>query len=178
MRGRLINPFKARILRLDTVATAADPDGAGELTAGYDPIFREPVRLPAGEATPGSLDVRKEHPAILVPCQFEGDDAQGAQEMFGAGNNPRSLVRLVFHFADLERMGLVDPTSGEALLRVNDRFVSIHRFDTEELIQTINGDKGLYCVEARPVSFGLSGGARNLLICVFSDRDQTYTGGG
>lgn len=186
MRGRLISPFKAKILRLDTVATAADPDGAGELTSGYDPDFREPVRLPQGEAG-GKSNVRKEHPAILVPCQFEGDDAQGALEQMGSGDDPRFLVRLVFHFRDLENMGLVDPTSGEALIRKHDRFVAIHRFDDESLIQLVGGatvsgdppvfDGGLYCVEPRPVSFGLSGGARNLLVCVFSDRDSSYKGG-
>lgn len=178
MRGRLINPFKARIHRFDTVGTAADPDGAGELTSGFDDVFREPVRLPEGEA---ASNTRKELAPILIPCQFEGDDAQGALEQMGAGNDPRFLVRLVFHFADLELMGLVDPITGEALVRVNDRFDAIYRHDDETLIQYVGGATpdggGLYCIEARPVSFGLSGGERNLLVCVFADRDSTYKGG-
>ena len=44
MRGRLIFPFLAELYRLDTRATATtDPDGAGPLTGGYDPDFKEPV---------------------------------------------------------------------------------------------------------------------------------------
>lgn len=51
MRGRLINPFLAEITQLDTVATAADPDGAGALVSGYDSDFKETIVLdkPAGE---------------------------------------------------------------------------------------------------------------------------------
>jgi hypothetical protein len=45
VRGRLVNAFLAEITRLDTVATAADPDGAGPLASGYDPDFKETVVL-------------------------------------------------------------------------------------------------------------------------------------
>ena len=41
MRGRLINPFLAELAQLDMAATAADPDGAGPLTSGYDSDFKE-----------------------------------------------------------------------------------------------------------------------------------------
>ena len=44
MRGRLIFPFLAELRRLDTAAMAStDPDGAGPLTGGFDPDFKEPV---------------------------------------------------------------------------------------------------------------------------------------
>ena len=44
MRGRLIFSFLAELYRLDTVTTATDdPDGAGPLTGGYDPDFKESV---------------------------------------------------------------------------------------------------------------------------------------
>ena len=46
MRGRLIFPFVAELHRLDTHAMATtDPDPDGPHTSGYDPDFKEPVRI-------------------------------------------------------------------------------------------------------------------------------------
>jgi hypothetical protein len=168
MRGRLLNPFKAKVARLDTVGTAADPDAGGPLTSGYDPIFREPLPKVGGG------NYRKEHDALLIPCQVEFDDIVDQLAQASAGQETTTKVRIIFHFEDLERMSLVDATTGQALLRLNDRLLSIHRFDDETLIQTVGLDaNGYFCTEARPVSFGLSGGARNLLVCVYEARDNT-----
>ena len=168
MRGRLINPFKVKVARLDTVGSAADPDGAGALVSGFDPVFREPLPKPGGG------NYRKELEPILIPCQIEFDDQYEQLSEQSAGNDTNSKVRIIYHFEDLEGMNLVDATSGQALLRVNDRLMSVHQYDDEALIQTVGSDgNGFFCTEARPVSFGLSGGKRNLLICVYETRNNT-----
>jgi hypothetical protein len=85
------------------------------------------------------------------------------------GNSPRAHVVLVFHFRDLERLGLVDPTTGDATLRVGDRLVAIHDHRTGALVQAVRTPPGLYLTEAQPQSFGL-GFRRNLLLATFNER--------
>jgi hypothetical protein len=171
MRGRLINPFLAEIAQLDTVATAADPDGPGPLASGYDPDFKETVVL----ATSGAqrLDARKEKAPIRVPCQVEVG-AFEVLEQLAAGTSPSSRVVLVFHFRDLERMGLVDAESGEARLRMNDRLVAIHDI-RGALLQRVRTPPGLYATEVQPQSFGL-GLSRNLLLVTFEERELGVRG--
>lgn len=171
MRGRLINPFLAELAQLDTVASAADPDGAGPALSGYDPDFKETVVLagPGGER----VDARKEKPPIRVPCQVEIGVFEALQQL-AAGNSPNSRVVLVFHFRDLEQMGLVDATTGEALLRTNDRLVAIHTM-RGELVQAIRTPPGLYATEVQPQSFGL-GLSRNLLLVTFDEREIAVRG--
>lgn len=170
MRGRLINPFLAEIAQLDTVATAQDPDGAGAATSGYDPDFKETVLL--GATVAERTDTRREKPPIRVPCQVEVGTFELLQQL-AAGAAPSSRVTLVFHFRDLEQMGLVDG-AGVARLRVNDRLVAIHRMDGA-LVQTIRTPPGLYVVEVQPQSFGL-GLSRNLLLVTFQERDVATRG--
>ncbi len=176
MRGRLINPFLAKIARIDTDATAADPDGAGELVSGYDDTFREPI--PNNPLAPTDRAV-VEQTAILVPCQFEPEDQFELLQQAAAGDDSGSRVRVIVHVQDLEEAGLVDETTGDALFRKNDRLLAIHRFSDEGLIQRCGTEgRGLYCTEVKPVSFGLSGGERNLLICTFMDRQESFKAGG
>jgi hypothetical protein len=162
MRGRLIFAFLAELHRLDTLATATTPPG-------YDADFKEPALLDTGDAI--GARVRREHPPVLVPCQVESD-AFDTLQMFAAGNSPRSHLRLVFHFAHLERAGLVDPATGTALIRVGDRLGAI--FDSAgELVQSVRTPPGLYVTEARPIGFGLflPRPRRNLLLASFDERD-------
>jgi len=170
MRGRLINPFLAEIGQLDTVATAADPDGAGPLTSGYDPDFKETVVFSAAGAR---TDARREGPLIRVPCQVEVGALETMQQL-ASGNSPNSRVVLVFHLQDLERMGLVDPTSGEARLHVNDRLVAIHTI-RGQLVQAVRSPPGLFATEVQPQSFGL-GLSRNLLLVTFEERELATRG--
>ena len=170
MRGRLINPFLAEIARLDTVATAADPDGSGPLVSSYDPDFKETVVLDTAGIR---HDARREMPAILIPCQVEVGTFEALSQL-AAGNSPNSKVTLVFHFQDLERMGLVDPATGEALLRVNDRLVALRHLEGN-LVQAVRTPPGLYAIEVQPQSFGL-GQARNLLIATFQERELGLRG--
>jgi hypothetical protein len=170
MRGRLINPFLAEIAQLDTVATAADPDGTGPLASGYDPDFKETVVLaPAG----ARLDARREKPSLRVRCQVEVGAFEALQQL-AAGNSPNSRVVLVFHFQDLERMGLVDAASGEGRLRVNDRLVAIHSV-RGQLVQAVRTPPGLFATEVQPQSFGL-GLSRNLLLVTFEERELAARG--
>ena len=166
MRGRLLRAFLAELAQLDTAATAADPDGAGPLTSGYDADFQETVLLPSSAGGPGR-DTRREKPPLRLPCQIEIQSFAALTEL-AAGNSPRSHVVLVFQFRDLERLGLVDPSTGDALLRVGDRLVAIRDRRTGELVQAVRTPPGLYLTEPQP-EFGL-GGRRNLLIATFGER--------
>jgi len=174
MRGRLINPFKVLIARIGTDLTAADPDGIGPLVSGYDNVFREPIPNLPGAVVRAALEL----PAILIPCQFEPEDTFEQLEQQAPGNDTKTKIKVCFHFIDLEEMGLVDAVTGEALLRIDDRLVSVHRFEDDALIQRAGLQEGFYCTEAQPRSFGLSGGERNLLLCTYEARDSTFKGGG
>ncbi len=172
MRGRVINPFLAELARLDTTTTVADPDGPGPLASGYDPDFKETVLVPAaGEL---GADARREQPPIRIPCQVEVGTFEALQQL-ASGNSPNSKVTLVFHFRELERMGLVDAATGDALLRVNDRLVAIRDL-AGNLVQAIRTPPGLYATEVQPQSFGL-GLCRNLLLVTFEERELGLRGG-
>ena len=172
MRGRLIFPFLAELCRLDTAAMAAvDPDGPGPLEGGYDPDFKEPVLVDQDDDGIGER-VRQEHPPVRVPCQV---DTKAFEElrMLASGNAPRSRIDLVFHFKDLERLGLVDAASGDALIRPGDRLAAIRDL-CGDLVQEVRTPPGLYVTEARPIGFGLNMARprRNLLLVTFEDRRQ------
>jgi hypothetical protein len=74
----------------------------------------------------------------------------------------------VFHFADLERLGLVDLATGEALLRIGDRLAAIRDHRTGDLIQAVRTPPGLYLTEPQPESVWAV--ARNLLVATVSER--------
>jgi hypothetical protein len=171
MRGRLIHAFFAELAQLDPVATASDPDGPGAQTSGYDPDFQETTLLPSPSG-PGR-DARREKPAIRVPCQIEVQ-AFGELAELATGNSPRSRLVLVFHFADLERLHLVDPATGDARLRTGDRLIAIRDLRTGELVQAVRTPPGLYLIEPQP-QFGL-GGRRNLLLATFGERTLGHQG--
>lgn len=162
MRGRLIFPFVAELHRLDAHATATTPPG-------YDDDFKEPALLDAGAAL--GQRVRREHPPVLLPCQVESEAFEALHE-FAAGNSPRSHVRLVLHFAHLERLGLVNPKTGDAMVRVGDRLGALYD-GAGMLVQRIRTPPGLYVTEARPAGFGLfmARPRRNLLIVTLDDRE-------
>lgn len=169
MRGRLIFPFFAELARLDTLGTAAA--GPGLATSGYDPDFKEPVLIDEDDDGIGEQR-RRELPPVRLACQVE-PDAFDVMRMLAAGNAPRSQIELVFHFADLEREGLVDPATGDALIRPGDRLVAIYD-RAHALVQAIRTPPGLYATEARPSGFGLdlARPRRNLLLVSFADRPQ------
>jgi hypothetical protein len=118
---------------------------------------------------------RKELAPILIPCQPENNTYEQLQQQM-AGNDPSSRMVFTMHFQILEEMGLVDPVSGEALLRLNDRATAIYERNGT-FIQKLGLDQeGFYCTEVQPASFGLSGGKRNLLLCTYERRDRAFKG--
>jgi hypothetical protein len=162
VRGRLIFRVFAEFFRLDRAGkVVTSPD--------YDPEFKEPSLLDTGAAI--GVRTRRELPAIRVPCQVESEAVE-ALEMFAAGESPRSLIRLVFHFAHLERAGLVDGVMGTSLIAVGDRLGALHD-TTGALIQRVRTPPGLYVTEARPTGFGLfmPRPRRNLLLVTLEERD-------
>lgn len=170
-RGRLINPFMAVIARFDRNATREQPpDDAGEFVGGYDDVFREPIVVTQED---GTRDEARREKRINVPCQVE-DHAFQSQRMTEAGNNPDSRLVLVFHFRDLERLGLVDPVTGLARITPNDRLVEIRSYCCRHLIQKIPDPPGLYATQALPTAFSLAR-ARNLLVVTFQERERTAT---
>lgn len=164
-RGRLIFPMICELALIDT-------DGA-EQAGRQDPVFRT---LPASNATGVRRTGRYESPTtIRLHAQVEDISAQ-RQRQIAAGNAPESRLGLVFHFEELEELGLVD-ADGLAKVRVNDRLVAIYDADGDELQERFPGvPGGLYCVEVPPHSFGLSGGKRNLCPTFWNDRAQGKIG--
>jgi hypothetical protein len=160
MRGRLINPFGVQIYRLSPAEIAESP--------GYDSTFREPKL----EVTADGLGRvgRKELDPVIVPGQFSVNTDFMKLLMSNAGNLAESMVRILFHFRDLENMGLVEASTGLAQIKPRDRLGGIYTLgDDPSLIQAIKNPPGLYVTEAAP-HFGL-GRSRNLLVVTFMSRD-------
>lgn len=173
-RGRLIFPFLIDLAQLNTDATAADPDGAGPLTSGYDEIFREPVIVPpaAPDSSARGTSARVEN-VIQLPAQLDTrffDD----MAMMATGRSATSRFLITFHYKDLEALGLVD-VNGTAKIKLNDRLAAVSNIKTGVLIEKFPNPPGLFCTEARSNSFGL-GTHRNLLICVFEQRSTSMAG--
>lgn len=165
-RGRLMNPFLIELAQLDLAGTAADPDGAGPATSGYDPVFRETVLTPTSNGIGQST--RKET-TILIPGQF--GNPQSMAQLMEAQNGNLSPVEfeILFHFRDIERLNLIEAATGSALIKVGDRLNAIRKCCDSSLIQMIPNPPGAFITKAMP-TFGLHN-SRNLLICTFRSRD-------
>ena len=122
-RGRLIHRFKADIRRLDLVATGN--------VAGYDRDFREPKRVsgtaPEGEASRVEMD------ALLIPCQYEKVRFRDPQRT-PDGNNPQSMIEIIVHRRDLQRLALMND-NGVPTLRAMDRIDAIYEWDGTTVVQ-------------------------------------------
>jgi len=152
MRGRLIFPMLAELYRLDSQSMATD----------YDPDFKEP-RLIDVDLDGLAETYRREQLPVRVPCQVE-PEAFESMRMTPAGNSPRSSLDLVFHFRDLERLGLSTVAPGDRLGGL---------FNTDgRLVNVIRTPPGLYATESRPIGYGLSRrrSTCNLLLVSFQDR--------
>ena len=106
MRGRLIFPFGIELYRIDTGAISDAP--------GYDLTFREP-KLESTVDGVGTVG-RKEMDPIIVPGQFSSKSEFMKLQMTNNGNLAESVYTVLFHFRDLENMGLIEETSGLALI--------------------------------------------------------------
>lgn len=152
MRGSLIFTFNAHVERVDRGSTATDPD------------FREPI------ATRIFL------PEVRVPCQVE-PVVHDRWELLAAGFAPRTQLRLVCHFQDLERLGLVTEL-GQVAMGPGDRLCALTDV-TGALVQRFEDPPGMYLSEARSSGYGLyrARPSRNLWIATFEDRMQGRRGG-
>ena len=165
----LIDPFICEIAPVDPAAVAADPDGGGVLTSGYDYIFGEPV---AYDPTPNDLvadrvDARVESAVVQVRAQIEVVSSD-MLEPTRAGPRLGRRIRLVMHLRDLEAAGLVDGATGEVTVpRINDRLHRILLEDGVTLVELVKPN--LYCIEPAAGEFGI-GRTRNLVIATFDDR--------
>jgi len=171
-RGRLIFPFLCEIAQLDTAATAADPDGAGPLTSGYDPDFRSPVKVLAAPGDQVGADSRVETAVVTVRAQIEPQQFE-TLEMMLSGESPDSKMGLILHYKDLEAAGLVG-VDGVPLIRKRDRLVRILT-TAGVLVETIPNPPGLFVTQVQSRGFG-HGTERNLLLLVLEERDQSIRG--
>lgn len=174
-RGRLIFPFLCDLARLDTAATAADPDAGGALTSGYDPDFREPLKRRLDVDEQATTSTRVESAVVQIRAQIEPDMFE-TLEMMLSGQSPQSRFRIVLHYRDLERASLIDAVTGRPQIRKNDRLVAIRKLNNA-LIETIPNPPGLFIDEVQSRGFG-PGGARNLLLLQFASRDTSVRAAG
>lgn len=167
-RGRLIFPFIVELGLLDTVAMAADPDGAGPLQSGYDDEFREPIVVaPGSGSTPGQM-LRKETTHRFL-AQVE-DNTEALMEVMASGNSPTNMLGLVFHYSDLESIGAVELASGKPIIKApGARLISIRDPRTGTLIERYDDAPGFWATQSKSMGFGL-GLRRNLLLVVFEER--------
>ena len=167
-RGRLIQVFMAEVHRLDRALMMVAPPESG---VGFDPDFHEPVLADRDDDGIGERR-RLEHPAVRIPCQVEPKTLDELQ-MHTAGNSPRSKLEIVMHFRDLERLGLVEPSTGVARIAPGDRLGALHT-RTGEFVQRFVDPPGLFVTEARPIGWGIHAARprRNLLLVTFEDRQQ------
>lgn len=163
-RGRLIFPITIDVYRHDLVATAQDPDGAGALTSGFDPIYREAVLVPSADRLGASA--RKET-LVSVPAQVSPTDYRKVH-MIRTGDASEARVTAVVFIPDLEQRSLVR-SDGSIVLAKGDRLDAFRKMDGT-LIESVPTPPGLYLVEVLPI-FGLSGD-RNLLELVFMSRRE------
>lgn len=169
MRGKLINPFLVVLYRMDSTATAIDPDGEGELTSGYDEDFREPRKL-STEATTNGTDARIDKEPLILLAQVEIMTMARMRQMWG-GDAPETGVCCVFHFDALEAVELIDQESGEATIYKTTRLAEIRDHRTEDLVQAFRAKPGLFADRVES-EFGGLGRHRNLLKVYFTDRPQ------
>lgn len=160
MQVRLINPFTAVVARFDSGQTEDTTGGK----PGYHRTFSEPdVKTVDGKRT----TARAEKPELRIPVQVE-DRSWEALRQFDNGNSPQTGLALVTHYRHLRCLGLVDSVTGKVDLNVNDRLVRIED-KCGRTVSTVRTPPGLFCVEVRPMAYGI-GRTLNLLLLLFSDR--------
>lgn len=157
-RGRLIHKRFVDMARLDTTATRAG--------GGYNDSFKTVVKVK--DPTTGRLVAKREEiPELMLPCQIEAGPWEQMRAVQG-GNLPDTAITLVFFWPDLEKRNLVDPATGEALIRINDRLVAI--YDARKVLLH-KPRQELFATHAQPLFVGL-GGTRNLLVVTLGERPQ------
>lgn len=162
-RGRLIWPAQARIERLDTAATKANPAGTSQ-PQGYDRHFREPVKT-------ATTDARIYKPEVAVACQVRTEMGPfDKQVQLPGGRELEFKIKLVLHYRELELNGLIG-ANGSSVFQPSDRLCAIYKADGVTLQRSFR-DSPLYCVHVQDRSWGLDDLSRNLVMLYFNDRRE------
>lgn len=167
----VLNTVAAVLHRLDVAATrAVDPPGAD--AAGYDDLWDEP-RVYDDAVTSARTSTRRELAAVRVPCQVETFTEQRLRETLG-GDAQASNVVLVMHRRDLDRLGLIDATTRDVLIRPRDRISTLERINRPgTVVRTLGPDAaGLHVLEVRGGSWGLGPDGHDLELVFLQDRPQ------
>lgn len=157
MANCLIFPKLATIGRLDTAAT--------KLTApGVNTALRT---LRTTNANDGSPRVQaQKYVSITLEAQVETGQYQNAR-MTPMGNSPNSNMRLVFDRGDCENAGLLDPTTGDPLLKTGDRLESITDLDGTSVWTPRHGHTAyLRIVQSELTDLGFRAGASTVVLHV------------
>jgi hypothetical protein len=124
MRGRLHHTFLAEFVQIDAAQTRTqDPDDVGDtLSGGFDDDFDEIFVFTKADGS--RVSAKQEQPPVFLACNVETESWQALQQMM-AGNAPNTQVVIVVHRRSLEELQLFDPKTGDTLIRVNDKLVSL-----------------------------------------------------
>lgn len=163
-RGRLIFPFMMEVARLDLASTQ---------NAGYDPEFLEPTILPTTDGLGASA---RAETLVRLLGSFHSPQSLFQLQQALTGNLQKVDVLVLFHFAELERVGLVEQGTGMALIKVGDRLNAIYDKRSGTLVQQVPNPPGAFVTKASPI-FGLNS-FRNLLEVTFTSRDQGSSSAG
>lgn len=133
----LLQRVAAVVHRLDIAATEAF-DVPGPAVSGYDRDFQEPIVFTTGGGARESA--RQELPAVRIPCQTESLKFEELRQLF-SGDVPSFNMILVFHRKNLEDLSLIDPTTRDPLVRVNDRVSALEKLNAPgSIVQSFTGE--------------------------------------
>ncbi len=115
MRGRLVQKFKVKIARLDTVATGAVPG------AGWDDDFYQPK--PVQDGTHLGVDSRQYHEPDVLWCQLDRI-VWGKVDATRGGQQKEADLIIVLAWKELESKGLID-SDGQPVFRRGDKIIEL-----------------------------------------------------
>lgn len=152
---------------LDAVAIRAVTNSTGStpIESGYDDVFKDIVVL----STPKRTEQRKEQESIFIPSQIENPSYEALTQM-SAGNIPDSKITLAWAVKDIAAMDLIVPETGECLVRVNDRVVSISD-NCKNVLLKVRTPPGLFVTEIRR-TWGMAS-MGDLFLVTLDDREQS-----
>lgn len=152
MRGRLINKFTASFGLLNASAMLYDSDYMA-------PMVPSTTRAETIVSLPAQIEEPSWFRAVFRTQGLEQDG---------------DLV-VILHYADLETGGLIDTATGAPLIHIGARLISISR-SNGELVRSFPDPPGMYVIQARDSSWGLSVDAnptRNLLFLLLAPRPMS-----
>jgi hypothetical protein len=157
MANCLIFPKLVTIGRLDTAATNLSAPGVNSALR----------TMRTTNANDGSPRVQaQKYVSITLEAQVE-TGRYGDARNTPLGNSPGSNMRLVFDRIDCENAGLLDPTTGEPLLKTSDRLESITELDGTSLWSPRHGHTAyLRIVQSELTDLGFRSGASTVVLHV------------